>query len=190
MKNLLPGGTMVDRGVRIGLAGPSCSGKSTVARILADRLGARHLNLDTYYAKGHDRRFVEVEGELVRSFEHPDAYDGAALLSDMLAHPGPVVAEGFLLLGYPGAADAFDLRFFVGLPWDETMRRRAGRTGQTTSKVDRSFDLIGRSEWMAYGAGQESLPGVAALDGMRPPEALAEEVLGRVAAWSSGLAVA
>ncbi len=167
--------------MRIGVAGPSCSGKSTVARILAQRLGARHLNLDAYYVRGHVLRFVEAGGESVRSFEHPEAYDGAALLADAAAEPGPVVAEGFLLLGYPGAADAFAHRFFVDLPWEEIRRRRAARTGQTTSKADRSFDLLGESEWALFGAAQASLPGVTTLDGTLPPADLAERILAELA---------
>jgi uridine kinase len=169
-----------ERPPRIGLAGPSCSGKSTVARIVAERLGAARLCLDDFYLRGHERRHVVVEGVPVRSFDHPGAYDGEAVRRAVADAPGAVVAEGFLLLAYPGMAQVLDLGVFVDLPWDEIRRRRALRTGQTTSKVDASFDLVGEREWLAHGAAQAGKPGILRLDGMRPPGELAEVVLAAV----------
>jgi len=167
-----------DRPLRIGVAGPSCSGKSTIAARVAGILGARHLCLDDRYLRDHERRYVDADGEAIRSFEHPGAYDGAALLAAVTSSAGPVVAEGFLLFAYPGLAEAFDLRVFVELSWDEVRRRRAARTGQTQPKVDAAFDRIGEREWLVHGAPQGELPGMLRLDGRRS----VEESVGRILA--------
>lgn len=160
---------------RIGIAGPSCSGKSTVARLLAAGLGATRLCLDDFYLKGHARRHVAVDGVRHRSFEHPEAYDGDALLSWCRSQGGPVVAEGFLLFLYPGAEATFDRMVFIDLPWDEVVARRTLRKGQTAAKVDASFAAIGRSEWELFGARQRELPGLRVLDGRLPVSELLAE---------------
>lgn len=153
--------------MRIGIAGPSCSGKSTVARLLAATIGAPVMSLDDYYVKKHTRRYVMEGGERVRSYEHPGAYDGSLLL-DWARSQADVVAEGFLLFRYPSSERVFDLRIFLDLPWDEIVRRRGERKGQNASRVQESFNRIGRSEWELYGARQRDFPGVVTLDAMRP----------------------
>lgn len=154
--------------MRIAIAGPSCSGKSTLAGVLSASLGAERLCLDDFYLPGHPRRYVETGNGRMRSFEHPEAYDGAALLRRVAGMERPVVAEGFLLLLYPGAVDAFDLRVFVDLPWDEILSRRAARKGQNVAKVDASFAAVGRDEWELFGARQRDVEGTVVLDGRLP----------------------
>lgn len=154
--------------MRIGIAGPSCSGKSTLARLLAASLGAERLCLDDFYLSRHPRRYVESGGARVRSFEHPQAYDGEALLRWVGGQDGPVVAEGFLLFLYPGSEAIFDRMIFVDLPWEEIVARRSARKGQNAAKVEASFSAIGRGEWELFGARQRDLPGVTVIDGRRP----------------------
>lgn len=58
----------------LGIAGPSCSGKSTLARYLADRLpgGAALLSLDAYY---RDRIDLEPAARARLNFDAPEALD-------------------------------------------------------------------------------------------------------------------
>jgi uridine kinase len=83
----------------IGIAGPSCSGKSTVARQVADALSCTLLHLDGRWVSGALKPVVSGH----RSYERPHQYDGASLLRDALEALGrnpPVVIEGFLLFCY------------------------------------------------------------------------------------------
>src|SRR3546814_11372068 len=81
----------------IGIAGPSCSGKSSLASLIAGRTVATHLCLDRFWI----RKAPAVYRDGFRSFERPDLYDGKAMASAALtaAETGPVVAEGFLQIG-------------------------------------------------------------------------------------------
>lgn len=154
----------------VGIAGPSCSGKTTVARALAARMEARLLHLDRFWISGAHRPLVHGH----ESFERPDQYDGAALLAAALhaARSGPVVVEGFLLFTYPGVLDACSSAFLLEVPHEELVRRRVGRTGSASDDVagegrvpeaDRGWHAHGREEWERFGAPQASMPGVRIL---------------------------
>lgn len=58
----------------LAIAGPSCSGKSTIARLLATETGARLLHLDAYWRRGCERPVVNG----APSHERPEQYDGEA----------------------------------------------------------------------------------------------------------------
>ena len=154
----------------VGIAGPSCSGKTTVARALAARMKARLLHLDRFWISGAHRPLVGGH----ESFERPDQYDGAALLTAALhaAEEGPVVIEGFLLFAYPGILETCSSAFLLDVSHEELVRRRIGRVGEAGDDVagegrvpeaDRGWHAHGREEWERYGAPQASLPGVRVL---------------------------
>jgi hypothetical protein len=157
----------------VGVAGPSASGKSTLAAGLAAALGARHLCLDDYFVPGAERPVVNG----CPSFERPHQYDGARMALDVAAARavGPVVAEGFLLFAYPALLAACDVRLFVQIGEAEVVARRAARRsvgGGKAERVERAFAAHGLEEWRRFGAGQASAEGVAVLDGTLPPEEL------------------
>ncbi len=68
----------------IAIAGPSCSGKSSVARQLALTLPAPAtiFTLDSYY---HDLSHLESAQRAATNFDHPDSMDGALIVQHVQA---------------------------------------------------------------------------------------------------------
>ena len=124
----------------IGVAGGTCSGKTTVSERLAELAGDEKLaliKLDSYYVSHDDKPFEERE---TANYDHPDAFDWL-LLNDHLAAlshgstvPVPiydytmhrrsgevrmvapariVVVEGILVLYEPTLRDRFDLKVYI-----------------------------------------------------------------------------
>ena len=68
----------------IGVAGGTCSGKTTLSEKLAVLAGDEHLaliKLDSYYVASHDTPLVD---RAKMNYDHPDAFDWQ-LLNDHLA---------------------------------------------------------------------------------------------------------
>lgn len=68
----------------IAIAGPSCSGKSSLARELASALpgGATIFTLDSYY---HDLSHLPFAERAATNFDHPDSMDGALIAQHVQA---------------------------------------------------------------------------------------------------------
>lgn len=68
----------------IGICGASCSGKSTLAKLLSDRLGERciHLRQDNYYI---DQSPLPFEERCKVNYDDPDIFEHDALLADVTA---------------------------------------------------------------------------------------------------------
>ena len=68
----------------IGICGASCSGKSTLAKLLSDRLGERciHLRQDNYYI---DQSPLPFEERCKVNYDDPDIFEHDALLADVRA---------------------------------------------------------------------------------------------------------
>jgi len=134
----------------VGIAGGTASGKTTLARTLAARLG------DGCVLVSHDRYYLpRGEGDPgSRNYDHPDALDNHRLASDLLAlrngrsaelpiydfarhdraadtdriEPRPVVIlEGILILAVEVLRRSLDLRVFVDVPDDLRLVRRIRR---------------------------------------------------------------
>ncbi len=135
----------------IGVAGGSCSGKTTVAERLAELAGDQRVSLiklDSYY-----RTFPErpIEERAKADYDHPDAFDWDLLadhvdqLSMGQAVPVPVydythhlrsdevrivsptrivVVEGILVLADAALRDRFDLKVFIDTEADLRFIRR------------------------------------------------------------------
>jgi uridine kinase len=163
----------------IGIVGPSCSGKSTLAREVARVLGAPLLQMDGRYVKGYKRPIVQG----YESFEQPGQYDSVSLLQDLhltkSLHP-VIVVEGFLLFCYPELEAMCTHAFYLHVPHDELVRRRLARVAAGGDQVwgpnggnpnaDAGWHAHGREEWERFGAPQASLPGIRVLDGLHPIE--------------------
>ena len=138
----------------IGVAGGTCSGKTTVAERLVDIVGPEHLALirqDAYYV---DRTHQPFDERARANYDHPDAFDWelmnehlSRLLSgetvpvpvydyadhnrsrevQMVAPARIVVFEGILALYEPGLRDLFDLKVFVDTDADVRLIRRLQR---------------------------------------------------------------
>ena len=138
----------------IGVAGGTCSGKTTVSERLAEVVGEAHLaliKLDSYYVARDDQP-IEVRAQA--NYDHPDAFD-FQLLNDHIAaltagapvpvpvydyanhtrsgdcvmvHPARIVViEGILVLYEPTLRDRFDLKIYVDTDADIRFIRRLSR---------------------------------------------------------------
>jgi uridine kinase len=138
----------------IGVAGGTCSGKTTVSEKLATLAGDEHvalIKLDSYYVRS---TADDLAGRATSNYDHPDAFDWA-LLNDHLAAlvagatvPVPVydfaalmrsdevrlvspariiVVEGILVLYEPSLRARFDLKVFVDADADIRFIRRLAR---------------------------------------------------------------
>ncbi len=138
----------------IGVAGGTCSGKSTVSERLAELAGDEHLaliKLDSYYITRDHQPIAE---RALANYDHPDAFDWQ-LLNDHIAalsagaavpvpiydyanhtrsgdvrqvHPARiVVVEGILVLYEPQLRDRFDLKVYVDTDADLRLIRRLNR---------------------------------------------------------------
>ena len=145
---------MSARPFMIGVAGGTCSGKTTVSERLAELAGDDRLaliKLDSYYVS-HDDQPFEVREKA--NYDHPDAFDWQ-LLNDHLAAlshgstvPVPiydytnhlrsgdvrmvppaniVVVEGILVLYEPTLRERFDLKVYIDTDADLRFIRRLQR---------------------------------------------------------------
>lgn len=185
------------------LGGGTASGKSTVARHLATRLGADVI--------GHDRYYKDAPGEsadpLHTNFDHPDALETSLLLAHLrrilqgepvelpiydFAHhrrlpqterlvPAPlVVVEGILVLASPELRELADLCVYVDAPDDVRLARRLMRDVQERGRamvgvLRQYFDTV-RPMHLRY-----VLPSRADADLVLDGEADPEESVERVA---------
>lgn len=146
--------SMHTRPFLIGVAGGTCSGKTTLSEKLAELAGGEHLaliKLDSYYVAARDTPMVD---RTRMNYDHPDAFDWQ-LLNDHLAAlaagatvPVPVydftmhdrsdevrmvqpasivVVEGILVLWEPQLRERFDLKVYVDADADLRLIRRLRR---------------------------------------------------------------
>jgi uridine kinase len=151
----------------IGIAGPSCSGKTKLARWLAERLNAPILNLDQYYV---DMAELPLEQRAKRNFDEPAAlehllifeharrladgepihapcYDFATHTrthSDELVAPGRyVILEGLFTLHWPELRALLQTKIFMTAPdrtcLDRRLERDVVERGRTPESVRWQF---------------------------------------------------
>lgn len=179
----------------VGISGPSCSGKTTLAREIAAFLDAPTLHLDRHFDSKAERTVVNGH----RSYERPEQYDGAALLEETrlaLKLNEHVVVEGFILFSYPGFEQACDRMVHLDLPHHILARRRRQRAegndaagdvkGGRIRDADAAWAAHGKSEWERFGAFQRDLRDMTVVsigeaDG-RTPREIALQLLGT---WAS-----
>jgi uridine kinase len=150
----------------IGVAGGTCSGKTTVSERLAELAGEEHLaliKLDSYYIT---RDHQAIEERALANYDHPDAFDWQ-LLNDHIAaltngasvpvpiydyahhtrsgevrmvHPARiVVVEGILVLYEPQLRERFDLKVYVDTDADLRFIRRLQRDVVERSRTPASI---------------------------------------------------
>ncbi|MCD6375070.1 MAG: uridine kinase [Caldisericaceae bacterium] len=142
------------KGILIGIAGASGSGKTLVANTIIERLGSDKVVLiqeDSYYKDLSDIPLDERAG---RNFDHPDAFDHDLLAEHLklllegktVAHPiydykthsrlketktvGPhtiIILEGILVLNEAKLRELMDIRVFIDTALDICFIRRLKR---------------------------------------------------------------
>ncbi|MGD9702920.1 MAG: uridine kinase [Acidimicrobiia bacterium] len=138
----------------LGVAGGTCSGKTTVAERLVEMMGEQHLaliKLDSYYWARED---LPIEERALTNWDHPESFDWPLLIEhvrtlcsgeavpvpiyDYAHHTrsgevrivGPariVVIEGILVLNEPDLRELFDLKVYVDTDADLRFIRRLQR---------------------------------------------------------------
>jgi len=142
------------KGMLIGIAGASGSGKTLVARTIIDSLGGKKaimIQEDSYYKDLTDIPFDDRAG---KNFDHPDAFDHHLLIQHLselaggepISHPvydysthsrtaetrrieahPIVILEGILILAEPALRDLLDIKIFIDTPLDTCFIRRLRR---------------------------------------------------------------
>lgn len=145
---------MTHRGILIGIAGASGSGKTLVSKTLLEQLGSEKVAIiqeDSYYK---DLSHLPIEERAKINFDHPDAFDHDLLfkhlirllkgekielpLYDFTIHSrrketqvvGPhqiIILEGILLLAIPELRDLMDIKIYIDTPPDICFIRRLQR---------------------------------------------------------------
>ena len=180
----------------IGISGPSCSGKTTLAHEIARRLGAPTLHLDRHFIEDAERPLVNGHP----SFEQPQQYDAIALLDETVEAAGRhehVVVEGFLLFTYPGFTTVCDAMVHLDVPHETLAERRTARAlakaalsdvkGGRLKAADDGWSSHGREEWLRYGAAQARIPGITVVrPGVTHPAAQADIARALLDGWLEG----
>jgi uridine kinase len=150
----------------IGVAGGTCSGKTTVTERLAELIGPQHLAVlkqDAYYVERHHQPFEE---RARANYDHPDAFDWGLMnrqLSELLggrtievpvydyanhnrsasvvtvAPTRVIVFEGILALYDEQLRENFDLKVFVDTDADVRLIRRLQRDVQDRGRTPDSI---------------------------------------------------
>ncbi len=148
---------MRERGILIGLAGGSGSGKTMVTRRLIEQLGSDRVIVveqDSYYK---DLSHLPFEERAAQNFDHPEAMDSELLIQhiqtlllgrtveipvyDFTRHlrqpdtrsTGPhdvIVLEGILILDNPRLRELMDIKVYVDTDADVRFIRRLKRDTQ------------------------------------------------------------
>jgi uridine kinase len=138
----------------IGIAGGTGSGKSTVAKVIIDRVGANHIALLPHDAYYKDLAKLEPAQRAIINFDHPDSLETSLLVEhikqlknyqfielpvyDFKTHtrtpntiriePQPVIlVEGILILAEKGLRELFDVKIYVDTDPDIRFIRRLER---------------------------------------------------------------
>ncbi len=138
----------------IGIAGGTGSGKSTVAKVIIDRVGANHIALLPHDAYYKDLSKLAPVHRASNNFDHPDSLETSLLVDhikllkddipidlpvyDFKTHtrttdtirigPQPVIlVEGILILAEASLRDMFDVKIFVDTDADIRFIRRLER---------------------------------------------------------------
>lgn len=132
----------------IGIAGGTCSGKTTLTGLLTEKLAGlsvRVLHMDSYFKDKNSIPTViaPVKGVEYPEHNHPDSFRLDDFYADLdAARRGPedvLIVEGLLILYLPEVREKLDLKIFVDLPSDERLIRRVRRfmrdRGQTMDEV-------------------------------------------------------
>jgi uridine kinase len=173
-----PGENAGEKPYLIGIAGPSCAGKTELARQLAQLLSAAVLTLDGYYL---DLPHLPLAERARQNFDHPDSFDdrlfrehlkavarGESIASpvyDFATHsrtgetrplrPGRfVLVEGLFVLFWDELRELLHTKVFVDLDDRQCLERRIARDvrerGRTAESVVAQFNRTVRPMAESY----------------------------------------
>lgn len=169
----------------VGLAGPSCSGKTTLAREIV-RISPQEvtiLSFDKYWID----LIPKIRPDELPDWESPESYDAARFIRDLqdlkrgkrtTTQSNLLLVEGFLIYHSPISRACFNKKLFIDLPEEEIIRRRLARSRITFGIHDEreyvyKMLLPGLRRWVYPQRQYADL----ILDGFKPVDVLAQEVL-------------
>jgi uridine kinase len=154
----------------IGIAGCSCSGKTTLARELATQLDATLFPLDLYY---RDLSQFPLDSRERRNFDHPDSLESELIVEhvralargetiqrpvydfkthtrmagsfETIAPARVVIVEGILALHYAELVACYGFSIFVDAPQEVCLARRIERDMRERGRTEESI----REQWEA-----------------------------------------
>ena len=137
----------------IGIAGGTCSGKSTLSGKLAEYFGerCRVIHMDAYFRRPSITTIAPITGIEYVEHNHPDALYLDRLYEDFHdaienGSEDILIIEGLFALHLPEIREKLDLKIFVDLASDERLVRRIRRftaNGQTFDEVtSRYIDTV------------------------------------------------
>ena len=140
----------------IGIAGGTCSGKSTLAGKLNEELSKKYkvclMNMDRYFKRPGITTIAPITGIEYLEHNHPDAMRLDDLYADFDAAAADesydvVIIEGLFALYLEPIRKKLDLKIFVDLESDERIVRRIDKFmtmfGQTKEEItDRYLDTV------------------------------------------------
>jgi uridine kinase len=138
----------------IGIAGGTGSGKSTVAKVIIDRVGANHIALLPHDAYYKDLAQLEPAQRVAINFDHPDSLETSLLIehikrlknyqsielpvynfkthtrttaTEHIKSQPVILVEGILILAEKGLRELFDVKIYVDTDPDIRFIRRLER---------------------------------------------------------------
>jgi uridine kinase len=188
----------------IAIAGPSCSGKTTVARHVAEHLPSTIFSLDAYY---HDLGELTYEEKSRFNFDHPDSLDAPMiaehlqLLSEGKEAERPiydfhthsrtdkteiikpadfVIVEGLFPLYWEAVRELCQLKVFMDVPHRVCLPRRQARDiaerGRTVESVNEQYATTVQPMADAFVIPTREYADII-LNGEAPPKSSAEQLL-------------
>ena len=155
--------------VFLGIAGGSCSGKTTLVSYLANHLdfNVSTLAFDSYYC---DQGHLSLDQRALVNYDHPDSLDVDLFIDDLRTLRGGthisspiynfashtrsdqtaqvfpteiVLIDGILLLVFPAICELLDIAIFVSAPEDVRLKRRIVRDvaerGRSAEQAEAQF---------------------------------------------------
>lgn len=104
----------------IGIAGGTCSGKTSIANILARLINAKIVSLDNYFKD--PKTFPILLGH--PDYDRIEAINWKAAIEDIKAAKDDVIVEGFLVLASEAIRKLLDISFFIDSDEDTLIARR------------------------------------------------------------------
>ena len=153
----------------VGIAGGSCSGKTTLVKSVEEQLGfsVARLAFDSYYC---DQGHLPLKERALVNYDHPDSLDVDLFIDDIrmlrrgfdisspvydfathtrsekiteISMSEIILIDGILLLAFSEICDLLDLKIFVSAPKDIRLERRILRDvaerGRTAQQAHTQF---------------------------------------------------
>ncbi|MBA4291895.1 hypothetical protein C0431_02895 [bacterium] len=110
------------------IGGGSCSGKSTLAKLLATHLQIPLISLDQFFRRDDPTApHITLNNQRIFDCNHPETTDLALALTHINQIPSPKIIEGHFALTYSELSELATLKVFITCPPEIRQQRRLTR---------------------------------------------------------------